>query len=237
MKKPVASLLGLLIITSLSAFAQQPIPTNSYPLVKKIEVLGSAEREVLPDEIYLTIALKEYKDGTKKVNMDKLESQLVKAVEELGLPKENLQVENIYGYNWDWRKKKSDEFLATKSFRLKLKDVKSVNNLVEKLDSEGINIMNIAEVSHSKIKEIKNDLKLEALKAAKEKANYLLEGIGEQLGSALEIQELDHGDPYPMHERAMSYAKSEQQDEGYQSNLEYKTIKIKSQIRAVFEID
>ncbi|ELR71583.1 hypothetical protein C900_02498 [Fulvivirga imtechensis AK7] len=232
------TLLTLLWLTALSAFAQHPNPYPNYPMIKKIEVQGSAEMEVIPDEIYLRVALKEYKADTKKVNMDKLEAQLVKAIEQLGLPKENLQVENIYGYNWDWRKKKSDEFLATKSFRLKLKDVKMINNLVEKLDPEGVNSMNIAEVSHSKIKELRNDLKLQALKAAKEKAKYLLDGIGEKLGSALEIQDIDYGDQYPMYERAtMSYAKGSAQDESYQSDLEYKTIKLKSQIRAVFEID
>lgn len=231
------ALVTILLGVVFTSFGQHPTPAMTHPMVKKIEVQGSAEMEVLPDEIYLRIALKEYKDGTKKVNMDKLESQLVKAVQELGLSKENLQVENIYGYNWDWRKKKSDDFLATKSFRLKLKDVKMINNLVEKLDPEGVNSMNITEVSHSKIKEFKNDLKLQALKAAKEKAKYLLEGIGEELGSALEIQEIDFGDYRPVYERSIAYAKSSADEPEYQSDLEYKTIKLQSQIRAVFEID
>lgn len=228
--KKLALLLAL-FITGMT-YAQQ----QNQPLIKKIEVMGTAELEVVPDEIYLRIALKEYKQNTKIVNMDKLESQLVKAVDQLGLPKENLTVDNIYGYNWDWRKKKSDDFLATKSFKLKVSNVKMINDLIEKLDPEGVNSMNVAEVTHSKIKEYKNDLKLQALKSAKEKAAYLLKGIGEELGGALEIQEVDFGDPQPMYERSMAYSKASQ-DESYQSDLEFKTIKLKSNIRAVFEID
>lgn len=231
MKTP--ALIAALCILSGIALAQR----QDQPLIKKIEVKGTAEMEVIPDEIYLRIALKEYKDGTKKISMDKLEAQLVKAVDQMGLPKENLSVDNIYGYNWDWRKKKSDEFLATKSFRLQVTNVKMINDLLDKLDPEGINSVGIAEVTHSKIEEHKNQLKLEALKSAKEKARYLLSGIGEELGGALEIQEVDYGDPHPMYERSMAYSKSEAQDESYQSDLEFKTIKLKSEIRAVFEID
>lgn len=206
------------------------------PLVRKIEVKGKADMEVIPDEIYLRIALKEYKDGSKKIRMDKLESQLVKAVDQLNLPIENLQVDNIYGYNWDWRKKKSDEFMAIKSFRLKVKDVKMINNLIENLDPEGVNSMNVEEATHSKIEEYKNQLKLEALNDAKAKASYLLQGIGESLGDILEIREFDLGVPQPVY-RTMAYAKSATEDSGYQSNLEFKNIKLEAEISAVFEID
>lgn len=225
------ALAAALLISGIT-YAQQ----QNQPLIKKIEVMGIAEMEVVPDEIYLRIALKEYKDNTKIVNMDKLEAQLVKAIDQLGLPKENLTVDNIYGYNWDWRKKKSDDFLATKSFKLKVSNVKMINNLIEKLDPEGVNSMGVAEITHSKIKEYKNELKLEALKSAKEKAAYLLKGIGEELGGALEIQEVDFGDHQPVYERTMAYSKAAQ-EESYQSDLEFKTIKLKSNIRAVFEID
>ncbi|MBL6449246.1 SIMPL domain-containing protein [Fulvivirga sp. 29W222] len=221
------------ILVSGMTYAQQQ---NQQPFIKKIEVMGTAEMEVVPDEIYLRIALKEYKENAKIVNMDKLEAQLVKAVDQLGLPKENLMVDNIYGYNWDWRKKKSDDFLATKSFKLKVSNVKMVNNLIEKLDPEGINSMGVAEITHSKIKEYQNNLKLQALKTAKEKASHLLKGIGEELGGALEIHEEDYGTPQPLYERSRAYSKAAQND-SYQSDLEFKTIKIKSNIRAIFEIE
>ena len=225
-------LLIICLMVSGSTYAQQ-----ADPLVKKIEVTGKAEMEIIPDEIFIRIALKEYKDGSKKVAMDKLEAQLVKAVNQLNIPESNLSVDNIYGNNWDYRKKKSDEFLATKSFRLKVSDVKMMNNLIDKLDAEGVNNISVAEVSHSKIEEYTKQLRLEALKAAKTKAEYLLEGIGEKLGSALEINEISHGSPMPYANRAVSntmYSMSESED--YSSDMDFKTISLEAQIRAVFEI-
>ncbi|UII19906.1 SIMPL domain-containing protein [Fulvivirga ligni] len=227
------STIAFLFIITLSASAQQLVSSTN-PLIKKIEVTGSAEREIIPDEIYLKVALKEYKDGSKIVHMDKLESQLVKAIKEVGIKAEDLQVDNIYGYNWNYRKNKADEFLATKSFIIKMNNVKMINNLVEKLDPEGINSMNIDRLSHSKIEEYRMELKLKALQAAKDKAKFMLEGIGEQLGQALEINEIEQNYAAPMY-RSVSNVAMEAAP-SYQSDLDVKTIKIKSEMRAVFEI-
>ncbi|HNP19692.1 MAG TPA: SIMPL domain-containing protein [Fulvivirga sp.] len=222
--------IGILLLVWTTSVGQ-PNTTESK---KRIEVKGTAEMEVVPDEIYLKIALKEYKNGSKIVNLNTLEAGLVKAVSQIGLPKENLTVDNIYGYNWDWRKKKSDDFLATKSFKLKLTNVKMMNDLIEKLDAEGVNSMNIGEVSHSKIEEYKMELKIKALQNAKDKANALLTSIGEQMGGAIEIQEIDYGNNNYQYARNTMSLKAE--SDGYQSDLEYKTITLNAEVRAVFEI-
>ncbi|UII25480.1 SIMPL domain-containing protein [Fulvivirga maritima] len=229
------TLIVAMLLIGISAFAQQMVNNNG-PLVKKIEVRGSAEMEIIPDEIFIRIALKEYKDGSKKVEMNKLEAELVKAVKSLGLPQESLQVDNIYGYNWDPRKKRSDDFMATKSFRLKVSNVKMINDLVAKLDSEGVNSMGVDEVSHSKIEEYRKELKIKALKMAKEKAEFLLTGIDEEIGSALEIEEIDYNAPTPMRMSNVAMMKSESASMDYQSELDFKNITIRSEMRAVFEI-
>jgi hypothetical protein len=77
--------------------------SQSETVVKKIEVTGEAEMEVTPNEISFRITLKEYLDGRKKVEMDELESQLVKSIKSEGFSESDLTVEGIYGYNWDWK--------------------------------------------------------------------------------------------------------------------------------------
>ena len=201
---------------------------------KKIEVSGRADMEVVPDIIYLHIVLKEYKSGSKTISLNTLEEGLVKAINQLGIPKENLSVDNIYGYNWDWRKKKADDFLASKSFKLKLSDVKLINNLIEKLDAEGVNSMNVGEVSHTKIDEYKMQLKIEALKQAKSKAKALLASIDEEIGGALDIQEMSYNNQ-PMYARNTMMMEAKM-DSGYQSEVEFKNITISAEVRAVFEI-
>lgn len=227
--KKILSTIALLFIGFISF--GQITSTNG---VKKIEVTGQAEMEIIPDEIYLRITLKEYKNGTKTVSINTLEAELVKAVKKMNLEEDALRVENIYGYNWDWKKKKTGDFLASKSFKLKLNDVKKVNDLVNSLDNEGLNNLNISELNHSKIEEHKMNLKIEALKNAKVKAGKLLTAIDEELGSALEIQEIEYIN-------APSYARNQmmmstKMDGNYESNLEFKNITIKAEVKAVFEI-
>jgi uncharacterized protein YggE len=162
-----------------------------------------------------------------------LESGLVKAMSQLGLPKESLTVDNIYGYNWDWKKKKADDFLATKSFLLQVDNVKMMNDLLSKLDAEGVNSMSIASVSHSKIDTYNMELKIQALKVAKEKATTLLRAIDEEIGGAIEIEEIEFSNA-PNYNRNVMMMKAE--SDSYQSELEYKNITLSANIRAVFEI-
>ncbi len=203
---------------------------------KKIEVRGLAERSVIPDEIHLRITLKEYKQGNQKVEMDGLEQNLVSALKKLKIDEANLRVDNIYGYNWNWKKRKAEEYLATKSFRLKLNDVKMVNDLIDLLDPEGLNSMNVAKITHSEIKDIKHELKAEALRAAKDKADYLLKSIGETLGPALEIQEINYGYQPPVYARGRTFDTLAAESSGYQSDVEFRSIDIKAEFRVVFEI-
>ena len=83
-----ALLISTLIFTNaIVSNAQQVIMEK--PLVKKIEVTSSAEQEVLPDEIFVTVSLREYfkdKDNKNKIDIMVLEKQLQKAVEEAGIP-------------------------------------------------------------------------------------------------------------------------------------------------------
>lgn len=221
-------LITLLVLTSGLAWGQQ----KSYE--RKIEVQGQAEKEIIPNEFDFRIALKEYKDGSKKTTINELESQLVKSVKKLGIKEENLQVENIYGYNWDWKKKESDEFLATKSFIIKLSDLKQLNNLLAMLDPEGINSTSIQNYSHTEIEKYMDALKIEALKKAKHKAEVLLGALNEEVGPVIEVQDINYGYNRPVLQRTMAYEKTAGND--YQSNLDFKAITIKAEIRVVFSI-
>ena len=221
-----------LIFSALLILAPVLVQAQQEPLIKKIEVTGEAEMEITPNEIDVRITLKEYVDGRKKVEMDKLEARLVKAVKAEDLSKDKLTVESIYGYNWNWKKQRAEEFLATKSFKLKVVNLKKMNNLLERLDQKGINNVSVASYTHSDINKFKNELKLQALKNAKEKAGYLLNGIDEQLGSVIEVTEIDNQRPVAYRAQMMEAADAS----GYQSDLEFQTIKLKATIQAVFGI-
>ncbi|MFN8357931.1 MAG: SIMPL domain-containing protein [Spirosomataceae bacterium] len=243
--KKLSILLGIIgfmsLFPALRPFAQTMNP-SSEP-IKKIEVTGTAELEVVPDELYFNISLKEYyqdeKNQKNKVTIDLLEKQLVDAVREAGLAKEDLSVGGVGGYrNWFGRKK-PQTFLENKQYVLKVSNLYKIDGILSKVDEKGIEYANIGRVDHSKKTELRKQVKINALKAAKEKATYLLESIGEKVGDVLEIKELEDNfymPSYPMMAQSnMRMASMDAAPVG-DSSLEYQKIKITYRMEATFRI-
>lgn len=224
-----------------TSFAQT---TETKPPVKKIEVTGSAEMEITPDEITLNITLREYmKNKTSKVAITTLEAQLQKAVQDAGIAKENFTIANVFGSNYDqwWRKKKNDvDFMARKQYSLKLNRLDKINGILAAVDDEGIESVNIASYTHSKMDEYRKKVKMDALKAAKTKAEYLLGAIDEKIAGVIEVQEFntDHySDVRPEAANVQMYkASADMAGAARDSNIDFKTIKVRAEIRAVFGI-
>ncbi|CAN5245145.1 SIMPL domain-containing protein [soil metagenome] len=237
MKASKTSVVVLLTFCILFIVNHSILAQNENSSTKKIEVIGSAEMEVIPDEIYLSISLREYmKDLKNKVSIDKLERDLYAAVNKIGVPKEDFQIENVYGYNWHWDKKRKEDFMASKRYRLKLSDLNKVNDLLSQLDPKGVENMNIGQFSHSKIEQYRLELKANALQAAKAKADFLLKSIDEQAGRVLEIQEMYDGYSQPVYEMRESNFKIGMDQDVQQPEIDFKKIKLRYEMKAVFAI-
>jgi uncharacterized protein YggE len=230
MKKLFA--LAFIAFFSLSAVAQQ------VDLRKKITVSGVAESEITPDIIYVGISLKEYfKDNNSKNRIDitTLENQLFRAVQQAGLSKENLTVNSLSAYATR-DKKKNPEFLASKQYRLKVNDLNRYNDIIAAIDPKGIAYTNIESYDYSKIDRLKMELKVKALQNAKQKATFLVESLGDKLGSALDIQEINN-EVYPQAYRVNSMMmKGAAADTESSAEIDFKQIKLSYTINAVFEI-
>lgn len=223
------SIIIVFLLASITSFGQSKENKS-----RTIEVQGSSEVEITPNEIFVGITLKEYKKGGDKITLNGLESELVRALKKLKIPEENLRVQNVSGYNWNWRKKRPDDFMGSKSFVLEVTNLKLMNNLVNMLDPEGLNNMNVNSYSHSDIESYRKQVKIGAMKAAKEKATYLLESVEEEIGRVMEIQEVDYGDRQN-NVSNMAY-RSVAMEADYESNVDFKKIKVRAEMRVVFEI-
>jgi len=232
MKKLLA--IAFVALFSLSASAQQ------VDLRKKITVSGSAEMEVTPDIIYLSISLKEYlKDNNskKKVDITTLENQLYAAVQKAGLEKENLTINDLSSYNYATEKKKNPDFLASKQYRLKVTDLNKWNLILGAIDPKGIAYTNIESYDYSKIESLKKDLKVKALQAARVKAAYLVEALGDKLGSVIDIQEVNNEQyPQPMYRTSMMMKGAMADAEAAPAEIDFKKIKLNYTMNTVFEI-
>lgn len=205
---------------------------------KKIEVTGAAEQEITPDEIFIAISLQEYMTtNKKKVSIEELEKQLQSAAIKAGIANTDFMINNISSYQNYWEKKKNPMFLASKQYTLKLKELSKLNDIISAIDPKGIAYTNVESYSHSKLETYKRDLKIKALQNAKEKASSLLNGIGEKMGGAMDIQEIyNEYTPQPMYRKTMMVESQSSADSAPMPDIDFKKIKLSYQIRAVFEI-
>jgi uncharacterized protein YggE len=224
-------ILTALIVTSYSTFAQ------NIDLRRKIEVTGTADQEVTPDIINVTISLQEYINGKTKVTIEQLENQLEGAIRDAGIPKEDFTINNLSAYNNTYQKKKNPDFLASKQYGIKFHDLNRYNQILSKVDAKGIQSTYIDSYDYSKIDQLKNELKLKALLSARNKAGYLLQGIGETLGHVINITESDNSSyPQPRQVMFKTMTLNEVRVAPAESDIDVKKIKLSFQVNAVFEI-
>lgn len=237
-------LLGLgLIAGFVSTTIAQTITTLEQK--RKIEVTGYSEMEVTPDELYFNITLKEYykdeKNQRDKVIISDLEKELVKSIATAGVAKENLTITSVGGYhNFVDKKKKPTTFLESKQYVLKVDKADKLDGVLSRIDSRGLQNAYMGRVDHSKKEEFKKQVKINALKDAKDKAGYLLASIDQKLGAPIEIRELDENNyyPQPVYRAAMAKASFEAADANVvtDSDIEFKKIKLSYRMQAIFEI-
>ena len=205
-----------------------------------IEVTGIAEIEIVPNEIYLDISIKERSEKGKKLTLEFLENQLKTVLKSIGIPEKNLSISDVNAVlaktGW-W----SEEILSVANYSLKVNGADKLKLLFENFKKLKISDVNIAKATHSDLINIKKKNRIKAIKAAKEKADYLLTAIGEQTGKPIIINELannnqDFANVNYLNKRS-NFSKVELT--GYDvknKNVEFKTIKITSTIYVKFEI-
>lgn len=206
-----------------------------------IEVTGTSETEVTPDEIYITITLLERMEGKEKVGIEKQEADLKQLVKELGIDAGNLTLAKA---DADYRKSRTfkKDLMISKSYLLKINNADLLSKVYERLDNMNAQDAYVSRFTHSKILELQKENRIKAIKAAKEKVEYLLAAIGQQAGPALQITEsanfVEDGS-YPMPRAAYMNARQSlsESDAGSDAQeISFKKIKIRSSFLVKYEI-
>lgn len=224
---------------SLLCFSQE---RNPYP--RTITVSGSAEMEVTPDEIYVQVYLKEYdKKGGGKASIDKIRQDFLTAVRSLGLPDSAVTVSGYDANNFNpwWRKKnKKEEIYASITYQVLLRNTAQIDRLVDMLDDNATQNFYISRTTHSKLEEFRKNLKIQAVKAAKEKAQYLAGAVNENVGVAVTINEPgEYYQPYynDMASNRMMKAETAQSASATdQPQADFKKMKLRYDVNVVFEL-
>ncbi len=223
-----------------------PFCVNAQEIKKPyIEATGSSETEIVPDEIYITITLQERQDGKDKLTIDKQETDLKQNLKEIGIDIANL---SLNAANADFRKIKSfkKDVVTSKSYSLKVGNADMVTKVYERLDKINAYDAYISKLNHSKILEFTKENRIKAIKAAKDKVEYLAAAVGNQLGAPIQITETinsvennPYGNPYNyrMSNAVQSYGGNlMDSSESVGDEISFKKIKIKASFLVKYEI-
>ena len=184
MSTPTRFLLaGAFIISfSIAAIAQ------SQSAERSIKVFGTAEMEIVPDEIYVSITLSEFIKDKKKTTIEELEKGLLNYLSNvISVKRSDIKMNDMDAALV--KKKRSKEEIITISYDIKLNSLSQLYRVYGVMDSLSIDDAHVRKYSHSKMDELKKQVKINAIKAAKEKASYLLEAIGSKAGRPLLVTE------------------------------------------------
>lgn len=238
MRRIAALAFTAITFAQFTALAQR---ASEQELSPRIDVTGTAEMQVVPDEIHIAIELRERGSGNNKVSVEQQELQLRDAIKALGIDVERLTLSDAVA-DYVPKKFRKDDVIARKGYMLKLADAEQVRKVFLELDRLEIDEARIHHVSHSKEQEYRRQMRVQAVTAAKEKADYLLAAIGESTGPALKVNEVqpERRDPriYGNVNRLFSNETmgrsggSDYEDLG----VSYSRISIRSEVACVFAI-
>lgn len=174
-------LIAIAIIMGLgAAYAQQ---NNT------IETSVNVRKEVIPDEIFISITINE-KDNKGKVSVEEQQKQMIRALASLGIDtKEALTVDNM-GSTLKQNTLRKDNIFISKRYTLKVSAAKDASNAIQALKEIDIAQTYVSRVaiSDSLEREVKNQLLAEAAQKAQENARILAEAVGCKAGKAVYMQ-------------------------------------------------
>jgi hypothetical protein len=204
-----------------------------------IEVTGTAKQELEPNEIYLSVQLREFEENRDKVMLEKLDKDFWDAIKNAGIDKKNVTLANAGSQIGKLGRKDKDAF-REKTYQVKLTSAAELSKFLEKIEPVKTNLVSITKLGHTDLEKIKLDLKVKALQAAKAKADVMVKAIGAETGKPLMIREFDnYYQPMDMTANVMvrqAYNQAGLENQAEEDPTAFRKITLQAQVTAQFEI-
>lgn len=176
--------LVMLILSGVSAFSQiSEVVSNTTPF---IEVIGNASEKIMPDRIIIEVTLVEDGKSGAKESIPKQEQNLVEALVKEGIPETRLTKEgastDFIKVNWF-----NDAQVTRSIYLLELRNSKEVASAFALFKDLRVEHAILAKSTHSRLDSLQQAVEIQAIVAAKNKANNLLQAIGSKTGKPILI--------------------------------------------------
>jgi uncharacterized protein len=214
--------------------------TTELSVKKYITVTGSAEMSIEPDELELSITL-----YSQRQDLDKKETDFYAILKKHDISQNQLTFNQSDSW-WDWWYYRNSSEIS-KTFKLKVDAKTNLLNLVKDLNKNWVHSISITSSTNKNIQTYRKEVKKEAIRAAKEKATYLLDAVEEKIGSAITVEEIsdnnnsNYNSWYANNLLSNSISNSNISVNSYDNNGSDKIenvskIKLRYEVKVIFEI-
>ncbi|MBN2363414.1 SIMPL domain-containing protein [candidate division WOR-3 bacterium] len=184
MKKMI---LAVFLIAAVSLTAQE----NQYQ--RTITVTGNAQIDVEPDEVVITFGVETQGENLRsaKNENDAVVRNLISALKNSGISERDIQTNYLsVEPNYDYYDQQTVYgYFARKTIVATLKDVSKLDAVLSLALEAEVNYIHGIDFQTSRIIELRNQARTEAIRAAKEKAELIARELGCQIGDAIYIYE------------------------------------------------
>ena len=202
-----------------------------------LETNASADTLVIPDRIYLSITIREA-DTKNRKSVEELENKMVEALEAIGIDTEKQLMLSDLDSNFKNYFLKKTGVLKSKSFTLLVYDGITAGKAIQTLENSNIANVNFQKAEVSNIDELQLELRKKAIENAVTQAKSMLEPLGQSLGKALYISDLNTGIVYGWKNRMATMEVAMARADQYEPvNVDFEKVKVSSNVNVKFAID
>lgn len=179
-------LLLIIVLISLQSSSQE----RNFIDQPYLETIATADSLVIPNRVYLSILITE-KDTRGKTSVEELESRMNTKLTGLGINiNKELTLSDVTS-NFKRYFLKGTDILKNKVYTLLVYNAEVAAKVIVGLESIGISNVYLQKVEYSKLEQVKIELKQKAVVKAKKQAELMLKPLGQNIGKALYISDLN----------------------------------------------
>lgn len=180
---------------------------------RTIEVVGSGEVKVVPDQAILSLAVQSFdpKLAAAKADNDQRVRAVLATATEHGVDEKDIQtsymtISQQFEYSGGQRRRETPTgFDVNKQVSIMVRDLSKLDALLSALLDSGVNVMQGMSFQSSAVEKHQDEARVKAVQNAMAKAKLLLEPLEQRIGVPVRVSEGMTG-PSPVYERAYSMA-------------------------------
>lgn len=210
--------------------------TKNFLDLPYLETNAVVDTLIVPDQIYLSVVLQEA-DTKDRTSVEVLENKMATKLKSLGIDLEKqLFLADLDSNFKDYFLRKTG-VLKSKAYTILVFNALSAGEVIQGLESIGIANIAFQKAEVSNIENLKLEIRKKAVVLAKQQALSMVEPLGQSIGKAIHISDLNTGVVYGWQRRNQTMelavrAKSEQP-----LDVDFQKVKLSSTVNVKFLIE